>query len=92
MATGEVKPNRFALQVDKRTGPAPTPGSAGERMSKYTVLLSARVAMELDEDVLRLRREAARKVDKSEVIRTLVDLLHTDDTLFDQVKKRIATA
>jgi len=61
-------------------------------MSKYTVLLSTRVAMELDEDVLRLRREAARKVDKSEVIRTLVDLLHTDDTLFDQVKKRIATA
>jgi hypothetical protein len=92
MATGEVKPNRFALQVDKRTGPTPPPGSAGERMSKYTVLLSARVAMELDEDVLRLRREAARKVDKSEVIRTLVDLLHTDDTLFDQVKKRIATA
>ncbi len=48
--------------------------------------------MELDEDVLRLRREAARKVDKSEVIRALVDLLHTDDALFDQVKKRIATA
>ncbi len=91
MATGEVKPNRFALQVDKRTGPVPTPGSAGERMSKYTVLLSTRVAMDLDEDVLRLRREAARKVDKSEVIRTLVDLLHTDTTLFDQVKKRIAS-
>lgn len=89
MATGRAKPNRFAVQVDKRTGPTPTPGSAGERMSKYTVLLSTRVAMELDEDLLRLRREAARKVDKSEVIRTLVGLLHSDDTLFDQVKQRI---
>lgn len=91
MATGQAKPNRFAVQIDKRTGPTPTPGSAGERMSKYTVLLSTRVAMELDEDLLRLRREAARKVDKSEVIRTLVGLLHSDDTLFDQVKQRITS-
>ncbi len=89
MATGQAKPNRFSVQVDKRTGPTPPPGSAGERMSKYTVLLSTRVAMELDEDLLRLRREATRKVDKSEVIRALVGLLHSDDTLFDQVKQQI---
>ena len=59
-------------------------------MSKYTVLLSTRVATELDEDLLRLRRQTGRKVDKSEVIRSLVHLLHTDPDLFDQVARRVA--
>lgn len=92
MAAAETKPNRFSAVVDKRVAPIPTPGSAGERMSKYTVLLSTRVAAELDEDLLRLRRQTARKVDKSEVIRALVDLLHTDEELFVQVAGRIAAS
>ncbi len=92
MATPEAKPNRFSAVVDKRVAPTPTPGSAGERMSKYTVLLSLRVAAEFDEDLLRLRRQTDRKVDKSEVIRTLVDLLHTDDELFVQVAGRISAS
>lgn len=61
-------------------------------MSKYTVLLSAHVAAELDEDLLKLRRQTGRKVDKSEVIRILIDLLHKDETLFDQVARRITLA
>jgi len=92
MAVEGAKFNRFSSVVDKRTAPTPTPGSAGERMSKYTVLLRTRVATDLDEDLLRLRRETARKVDKSEVIRTLIDLLHTDETLFDQVARRLASS
>ncbi len=83
--------NRFAETAVKRSAPTPTPGSVGERMSKYTVLLSTHVAAEFDEDLLQLRRQTGRKVDKSEVIRILVDLLHTDERLLDSVASRIAS-
>ena len=89
---GGAQSNRFATAAAKRSAPTPTPGSAGERMSKYTVLLTTKVATELDEALLKLRRHAGRKVDKSEVIRTLVDLLHADEALFDQVARRITSA
>jgi hypothetical protein len=38
-----------------------------------------------------LSRKAGRKVDKSEVVRTLVNLLHTEPTLMDQVRRRLAS-
>jgi len=92
---GGAQSNRFAATAAKRSAPTPTPGSApgsaGERMSKYTVLLTTKVATELDEALLKLRRHAGRKVDKSEVIRTLVDLLHADEALFNQVARRITS-
>lgn len=83
--------NKFGAAVTKRSRPTPTPGSVGERQRKYTILLNSAVAMDFDEDMLALSRKAGRKVDKSEVVRTLVDLLHTDPTLMDQVGRRLAS-
>lgn len=81
--------NRFGAAAAKRTAPEPTPGSVGERQRKYTLLLASSVAMDLDGDVIALSRKAGRKVDKSEVVRVLIDLLHTDSTLLDQVSQRL---
>lgn len=81
------KPNRFGAAVAKRT--APLSGSVGETQRKYTLLLSNSVAMDLDEDMVTLSRAVGRKVDKSEVLRTLADLLHTDPGLLDQVAARL---
>jgi hypothetical protein len=88
-SAGATKPNRFGAVAAERKAPTPTPGSSGEKMSKYTILLSPRVATELDEDVLRLRRQTGRKIDKSEIIRALVQLLHSDESLFNEVVGRL---
>lgn len=83
------RPNRFGAAVTKRTAPEPTPGSVGEKHRKYTILLSNAVSMDLDEDMVALSRQAGRRVDKSEVLRALVDLLHTDPALMSQVAERL---
>ena len=83
------RPNKFGAAVTKRSGPTPTPGSVGEKQRKYTILLTAAVATDFDEDMIALSRQAGRKVDKSEVVRTLVDLLHTDPTLLERVSPRL---
>lgn len=81
--------NKFGAAVTKRSGPTPTPGSVGEKQRKYTILLSSAVATDFDEDMVALSRRAGRKVDKSEVVRTLVDLLHTDPALLARVGQRL---
>ena len=82
-------PNRFGAAAAKRTGPTPTPGSDGEVVRKYTILLSTAVANALDEDVLNIRRKVGKKVDKSEVVRILVGMLHDDPTVSDAVAARL---
>lgn len=80
-----TKPNRFGAAVAKRTGPKPTPGSVGEVERKYTVKLTATVADAFDEDMLTVQRKLGRKVDKSEVVRVLLGMLHEDAALLDEV-------
>lgn len=87
--TGE--PNRFGAAAAKRTGPTPPPGSNGELVRKYTILLSTTVANDLDEDVLNIRRKVGKKVDKSEVVRILIGMLHDDPTISDAVTARLLT-
>ncbi len=90
MATAASKPNKFGAAAIKRSGPTPTPGSVGERQRKYTLLLNSSVASDFDEDALALSRQAGRKVDKSEIVRALVDLLHTDPSVMTQVSQRLS--
>ncbi len=90
MATAANKPNKFGAAATKRSGPIPTPGSVGERQRKYTLLLNSSVASDFDEDALALSRQAGRKVDKSEIVRALVDLLHTDPSVMVQVSQRLS--
>lgn len=77
--------NRFGAAAAKRTGPTPTPGSDGEAVRKYTILLSTTVANGLDEDVLNIRRKVGKKVDKSEIVRILISMLHDDPTISDAI-------
>ena len=72
--------NRFAAVAATRATPT-TSGSA-DAVRKYTVLLTEPVAVDVDDDIARLRRQLGRRVDKSAVIRALLDLLHEDDELF----------
>jgi len=81
--------NRFGAAAAKRTGPTPTPGSDGEVVRKYTILLSTTIANGLDEDVLNIRRKVGKKVDKSEVMRILIGMLHDDPTLSDAITARL---
>ncbi len=85
-----AKPNRFGAAVTKRTAPTPTPGSVGEQQRKYTVLLTHSIATDFDEDVLALYRTAGRKIDKSEALRVLLGLLHTDPQLAGDVAHQLA--
>lgn len=82
--------NRFEAAVEKRKAPTPTPGSVGEKQRKYTLLLNSSVALDFDEDMVAVSRKVGRKVDKSEVVRALVGLLHTDPALIEQVGRRLS--
>ncbi|MGI8459083.1 MAG: hypothetical protein ACR2LI_13355 [Propionibacteriaceae bacterium] len=82
--------NRFASAAAIRSGPTPTPGSVGEETRKYTLLLTTTAANQLDEDLLNVRRTVGKKIDKSEVIRALIGLLHDDPALVDKVVDRLS--
>lgn len=77
--------NRFGAAAALRTGPKPPPGSDGEELRKYTVKLTTTLANQFDEDLLAIRRSTGKKVDKSEIVRILVTLLHDDPTLMAAV-------
>lgn len=85
-----AKPNRFGAAATNRSAPTPTPGSVGEKQRKYTLLLNSSVAADFDEDTLALSRQVGRRVDKSEIVRALVDLLHTDEGVLAQVSRRLS--
>ena len=76
----------------KVTKKAPTPESVNEPTRKYTVLLTNTVAATIDEDVLRLRRHTAKRVDRSQVVRALLELLHEDESVYAEVARRITTS
>jgi hypothetical protein len=65
--------------------------SAGQAKSasKFTIIFERREAEVLDEFVLQARRHAGRKVDKSEIIRALLALVHEDPTLAAAVFEKL---
>jgi len=79
------------MAASKPIGSRPTLGPAEEQQRKYTLLLTNSVANDLDEDTLALSRTAGRKVDKSEVVRVLVGLLHSDPELRSRVAGRLVS-
>lgn len=80
---------RFGQVARQRTAPpAPVPAPAGSTR-KYTVLLDAVIAADFDEDLLRLRRGTGKRIDKSQVVRELVSLLHEDPGLMAEVTHRL---
>jgi hypothetical protein len=70
----------------------PTPSTSTGQVkstSKFTVIFERSEAEALDEFVLRARRHAGRKVDKSEIIRALLALVHEDPTLAATLFERL---
>jgi hypothetical protein len=54
-------------------------------LSKYTAMLDADTAAEFDALALAARRRLGRKVDMSEIVRSLIRLAADDASLRDQV-------
>lgn len=89
MSSRKDQAGRFGAVATRRTTPPP-PVQRAPR--KYTILLAADVADDLDADVLGFQVAAGRRVDKSQVIRELVALLHEDPTVRGQVEERLRAA
>ena len=81
---------RAAVPPARRVEPDPVASAAQAKgTSKFTVIFARRDAEALDEFVLRARRHAGRKVDKSEIIRALLALVHEDPTLAAAVFEKL---
>lgn len=72
------------------TGEQPAVAPAEERLSKFTVILSARDAADFDALVLTARRALGRRVDKSEVVRALIGLMSNDAALRAEVHELLS--
>ena len=79
---------RRASGVDTVAAPGP-PEPAGVRWSKFTVKLEPAHAEQFDAIVLAARRALERRVDKSEVLRVLIDVMTEDAALRSQVHDRL---
>lgn len=77
-------------QVDP---PAPAKAPAAQREepkgSKFTVIFSREEAEAFDEFLLGARRRLGRRVDKSEVLRNLLELTYSDPSLEQQLLERL---
>lgn len=85
--TAEAKVNRFSQAVQRPVATVPQTQVARDR--KYTILLSPGARAAIDEDVRRLSEQTGLLVDRSRVTRMLYELLHEDESLFAEVKRRI---
>ena len=79
---------RRASGVDTAAAPGP-PEPSGVRWSKVTVTLEPAHAEQFDAIVLAARRALRRRVDKSEVLRVLIDVMTEDAALRSQVHDRL---
>jgi hypothetical protein len=68
---GEPEPTSPAGVPSRRRG-----GTLRPTQSKFTILLNAEDALTFDELALQMRRLAGRRVDKSEIVRALLQLAH----------------
>ena len=64
---------------------APAEKKSKPMLSKYTALLDADTAAEFDALALTARRQLGRKVDKSEIVRSLIRLAADDASLRNQL-------
>ncbi len=80
---------RFGQVAAQRTAPAGPTSVPVASTRTYTVLLDATIAADFDEDLLRLRRGTGKRIDKSQVVRELVSLLHEDPALMAEITHRL---
>jgi hypothetical protein len=83
--------NRYERVAD-RAQPAPVPVATTipkVQKGRYTIDLSPALQAMADEDVQRLRRDTGRRVVRSDVIRELLRVLHADETLYAELRRRI---
>lgn len=82
------RPNRFS-DAAKRESSETTTSTEDQRKRKYTILLTAAMSADLEDDALTISRQVGRRVDKSDVLRALVAMLHADPTLVDEVSRHL---
>jgi hypothetical protein len=80
--------NRFQAMAKREPASALAVISERDEM-KYTIKLSSALRAAIDEDVERLRRDTTKKVGRSDVLRELIRVLHADESLYAEVKRRI---
>lgn len=71
--------------VEPAAPPADPALERKRQTSKFTLIFRRVEAEALDEFLLRARRQLGRRVDKSQVVRALLDLAYTDPTLEQQL-------
>lgn len=79
----------FGKVARSRAEPPGPPPPAHPRPVKYTLLMNPGAAQALDEDVAQARQLGAGTINKSDVIRELLGLLHEDATLLADVVARL---
>ena len=97
LATVAESNRDLAAKFRRAAGVEPTPLSvpaappAGPRLSKFTVKLDPGHAEDFDVIVLGARRALGRRVDKSEIVRVVIELLSSDPALRRQVYDQLPT-
>lgn len=81
--------NRFSALVPERSTPAAPAAPVASKDWKYTIKLTGATRALIDEDVTRLCNELGRIVDRKDVTVALYELLHEDESLYSEVKRRI---
>ncbi|MFE4177523.1 hypothetical protein ACFRR7_36725 [Streptomyces sp. NPDC056909] len=70
--------------ADRHNG---TTADSRDTRSKYTLLLDQDDALSLDELAIQMRRRTGRRVEKSEILRTLIRLAETNPPVFAALTK-----
>lgn len=83
------KANRFATAAQRTSPSAIVEPAVPEKARKYTMTISAPVRAMIDEDVRRLADQTGQLVDRKAVTVALYELLHEDESLFAEVKRRL---
>jgi hypothetical protein len=86
--TGAASASPAATSALQRPGGSEQPAGGGS--IKYSLRLDRDVAESFDQLHLRLRRETGQRVNKSDVIRTLIELVTDDNTIRATVAERLA--
>jgi hypothetical protein len=85
LTRGLTPPSRPTSTDELEATTAPPPPTERPPTSKYTANLDADTATEFDGLALAARRKLGRRVDKSDILKTLIRLAADDATLRDQL-------
>jgi hypothetical protein len=86
--TGAASASPAVTSAPRRPGTGEQTATSGS--IKYSLRLDRDVAESFDQLHLRLRRETGQRINKSDVIRTLIDLVTDDNTIRGTVADRLA--